>query len=99
MNKSLLKSHFLKNATLNNESDGIVVGDGGSLLWSVKWSSGKPFHNIAQRYIEKCNHLKITTVVFDGYEPSIKDSTRTTHLNKASKVVELSIENRCLSDT
>ena len=98
MNKSLLKSHFLKNATVNNNSDGIVVADGGSLLWSVKWSSGEPFHNIAHKYIEKCNHLKITTVVFDGFEPSTKDCTRTTRLNKASKVVEVSAENRCPSD-
>ena len=45
MNMSLFKSPFLKNATVNNDSDGIVVADGGSLHWSVKWSSGELFED------------------------------------------------------
>ena len=72
LSKFLLNSLVLKPCVPCNRSEGETLVDGGALLWSVKWSKHEKFQSIAQIYLNKYHSLKVSTVVFDGFEPSTK---------------------------
>ena len=90
--KSLPKNHVLKSCAQCDCPEGENIVDSGALLWSLKWSKHEKFQSIAQRYLNKCHSLKVSTVVFDGYEPSTKDGTRSSKCSVSSRVIDVAPE-------
>ena len=61
----------------------VYVIDGGCLLHRVKWEKGATYAAIAQQYNQYVSkHYGVSTVVFDGYEASVKDHE---HERRATK--------------
>ena len=84
----LLKKHYNPKPTDKSQKlEGTVVLDGGSLLYTINWTKGSKFRDVADLYTKFVtkNYLKPechVKVVFDSYpdEPTTKDST---HLRRA----------------
>ena len=74
-NKATLKNHLLQPVTLREASGGTVVADGGALLWCCNWKRNEMSSRIFQKYIVKCQYLRIIVVAFDGYASSTKCHT------------------------
>jgi hypothetical protein len=75
----------------------VKVVDGGALLWCCNWNKGETFANIFDKYIKFLNYLKVNVVVFDGYEQSTKDTTRSKR-GSITQAVEIHESNPCPSD-
>ena len=97
-NKATLKNHLLEQIAPREVSDGKIVADGGALLWCCNWTKHEKFSKIFQKYVDKCRHLRINIIVFDGYASSTKDATHKSRSAKISQVVEIHDDNRCPSD-
>lgn len=65
-------------------------------LWLTEdlcnWTKTETFSNVFQKYVDKCRHLRINILVFDGHASSRKDATRSA---KMSQVVAILEYNRC----
>ena len=87
----LLKKHHRPTPSDNAPKlEGVVVLDGGSLLYTIHWAKGTKFNEIAEQYTKfvKKHHLLPgceVKVVFDSYpqEPTTKDSTHLRRTNQA----------------
>ena len=84
LSKSMLKNHILKPCAPCDRHEGETIVDDGALLWSVKWSEQNKFQSVAQRYLDKCHSLMVSTVLFEGYEPSTEDGTRRSRYSVSS---------------
>ena len=69
------------------------------MLWSVKWSKREKCKSFAKRYLNMCHNLKVSAVVFDGYDPSTKDGTRRSRYCVGFKVIDVALEKLCPSYT
>ena len=76
----------------------LKVADGGALLYCCDWNKGEIFDNIFEKYIQFLNYLKVSVVVFDGYENSTKDATRIKRGSLSQFAVEIHKSNPCPSD-
>ena len=97
-NKATLKNHILQPVTPREASGGTVVADGGALLWCCNWKRNEMFSRIFQKYIVKCQYLRINVVVFDRYASSTKDATHKSRSAKVSQVVQIHDDNLCPCD-
>ena len=97
-NKSTPKKLLLEAVKPPENTESEIVADGGALLWLCNWRKGEKFRKIFYLYIDKCRKFNINTVVFDGYNKSIKDATHKERSSKMSLVVEISDGNACPSD-
>ena len=72
--KPALRKYLVDSKVEESESNGKIVLDGGALLRRVRWKKGETYEQTFQRYnthIER--QYGKSTIVFDGYKPSIKD--------------------------
>ena len=93
--KSKMKHFLLDGVSPVESQEAVRVADGGALLWCCDWKKGEPFKTIFQKYSNFLTHLGIHTIVFDGYELSIKDATHQKRARVMSHNVDIKDENSC----
>ena len=96
--KSKLKQFLIESVNPTDSSQTVRIVDGGALLWCCDWKKDETFEVIFQRYSQFLAHLKVDTIVFDGYALSTKDTTHQKRAGKISQTVEIRNEISCPSN-